>query len=54
MAKMGRRTRRRDLVPRVCLAVGVGLLLASAATFVHTKRFMAGAEHATGTVIDLS
>jgi hypothetical protein len=54
MAKRGRRTRRRDWVPRVCLALGVGLLLASAATFVHTKRFMAGAEHATGTVIDLS
>jgi Protein of unknown function (DUF3592) len=54
MAKSGRRRRRRDWVPLVCLALGVGLLLASAATFVHTKRFMAGAEHATGTVIDLS
>jgi hypothetical protein len=54
MAKRGRGRRRRDWVPLVCLALGVGLLLASAATFVHIQRFMAGAEHATGTVIDLS
>jgi hypothetical protein len=54
MAKRGRRRRTRDWVRLVVLALGVGLLLASAAAFVHTKRFMAGAEHATGTVIDLS
>ena len=54
MAKRGRRRRGRGWVPLVCLALGVGLLLASAATFVHTKRFVAGAERATGTVIDLS
>jgi hypothetical protein len=54
MAKRGRRRRRRNWVALVCLALGVGMLLASVATFVHTKRFTAGAEHATGTVIDLS
>jgi Protein of unknown function (DUF3592) len=40
--------------PRVCLAFGVGLLVACPVAFVHTERFVAGAEHATGTVIDLS
>jgi hypothetical protein len=40
--------------PRVCLFFGVGLLVACTATFVHTERFVAGAERATGTVIDLS
>jgi hypothetical protein len=55
MAKRGRRTRSRvDWTVLACLALGVGLLLAGAATFVHTKRFVAGAEHATGTVVDHS
>jgi hypothetical protein len=40
--------------PRVGLAVGIGLLVAGAATFVHTLRFVERAERATGTVIDLS
>lgn len=43
-----------DWAPRVCLALGVGLLLVAAVWFVHTKRFVAGAERATGTVVDLS
>lgn len=45
--------RRKDWVPRVCLALAVGLLAAGVATFIHTMRFVAGAERATGTVIDL-
>jgi hypothetical protein len=40
--------------PRVCLALGVVLLVGSAIAFVHTKRFVSGSERATGTVIDLS
>jgi Protein of unknown function (DUF3592) len=38
----------------VGLAIGIGLLAAGAATFVHTLRFVQGAERATGTVIELS
>jgi hypothetical protein len=40
--------------PRVGLAIAIGLLVAGAATFIHTLRFVQGAERATGTVIDLS
>jgi hypothetical protein len=38
----------------VCLALGVGLLVVCAITFVHTERFIGGSERATGTVIDLN
>jgi hypothetical protein len=34
--------------------LGLVLLVACPATFVHTQRFIAGAERTTGTVIDLS
>jgi Protein of unknown function (DUF3592) len=45
---------RTDWAPQVCLALGVVLLVGGAIFFVHTKRFVAGAERTTGTVIDLS
>lgn len=51
MAKGRSRT---DWAPRVCLALGVLLLVGGAIAFVHTKRFVSGSERATGTVIDLS
>ena len=39
---------------RLFLAVGVVILIVGAVIFVRTVRFVAGAEQATGTVVDLS
>ena len=52
-ARSRRRSRRADWTPWAGLTLGVGLLLACAATFVHTLRFVTDAERSTGTVIDL-
>jgi len=41
-------------LPRLFLVLGVGALIAAVVTLVLTLRFVAGAERATGTVIDLS
>lgn len=38
----------------MCLGLGVALLVGGVIAFVYTKRFVSGAERATGTVIDLS
>ena len=51
---MAKERSRTDWAPRVCLALGVVLLVGGAIAFVHTERFVSGSERATGTVIDLS
>ena len=49
-----RRKRRKRRAAGVVLALAVALLVAGAATLLHTMRFVQGAERTTGTVIDLS
>jgi hypothetical protein len=39
---------------RLFMAIGVVILIVGAVMFVRTVRFVAEAEHATGTVVDLS
>jgi Protein of unknown function (DUF3592) len=39
---------------RLFMAIGVVILVVGAVMFVRTVRFVAEAEHATGTVVDLS
>jgi hypothetical protein len=51
---VGRPDRLLHWVPRLFLAIGFVLLVLGAVTLVRTLQFVSGAEHATGTVVELS